>query len=327
MATGLLATVIYQTPYEFRGLTTIGKVIFIIDLIMFVSFTVLIMRQFIVAHGSFRHSFIHPGEAFFIGTLWVSVSLIIQGLDSYGHSAGCGVWLDKAMKVCFWVYCSLTLLFAISQYDLPFVTQRINIQGMTPAWILPMYPLIVIGPLAGVILQHQQPPAGVPVFVAGVTFQGLGWMVIVFLYAIWVIRLFSAELQVPSLRSGMYVAVGPTAYTAAGLVILSERATSVLPVDFLGVQTVSAPEILRAMGSIAAIFLWLLAFWYCGITTISVFNGIKTMSFTLTWWGFVFPKAGLALATTAIGTVLDSPAHGPAVWKGHILWEGKDEDA
>ncbi|KIX95427.1 uncharacterized protein Z520_08944 [Fonsecaea multimorphosa CBS 102226] len=349
MATGSLANVIYQTPYKFQGLVTVGKVIFIIDLIMFLSFVALITRRFIVARGSFRHSFIHYGEAFFVGTFWVSVSLIIQGADSYGHYAGCGPWLDTAVKICFWVYCGLTLLFAIFQYDLLFVTQRISIQGMTPAWILPMYPLIVAGPLAGEILQHQPPQPGIPIFVAGVTFQGLGWMVTIFLYAIWVIRLFSADLPAPSLRPGMYVAVGPTAYTAAGLVSLSQRATSILPVGFLGVKTVSAPEVLRVIGSIAGVFLWLLAFWYCAITTISVFNGIKTMSFTLTWWGFVFPNAGLALATTAVGKALDSPgikwvstamtailfvlwlfvafAHARAVWKGQILWEGRDEDA
>ncbi|OAL37247.1 hypothetical protein AYO20_03423 [Fonsecaea nubica] len=349
MATGSLANVIYQTPYKFQGLVTVGKVIFIIDLIMFVSFTALMARRFIVAQGSLRHSFVHPGEAFFVGTFWVSVCLIIQGANSYGHYAGCGEWLDTAIKICFWVYCGLTLVFAILQYDLLFVTQRIGIQEMSPAWILPMYPLIVAGPLAGVILQNQPPRAGIPMFVAGVTFQGLGWMVSVFLYTIWVIRLFSADLPVPSQRPGMYVAVGPTAYTATGLVMLSERATSVLPVDFLGVKTISAPEVLRVTGSIAGVFLWLLAFWYCAITTVSVINGIKTMSFTLTWWGFVFPNAGLALATTAVGTALDSPgikwvssamtallfalwlmvvwALVRAIWKGQILCDGKDEDA
>ncbi|KAK5262892.1 hypothetical protein LTR96_011649 [Exophiala xenobiotica] len=220
---------------------------------------------------------------------------------------------------------------------------------MTPAWILPMYPIIVAGPLAGVLLQHQGPGAGIPIFVAGVTFQGLGWMVTVFLYAIWVIRLFSTDLPVPSLRPGMYVAVGPTAYTAVGMVMLSESATFILPNDFLGVRNISAPEVLRTIGSIGGIFLWLLAFWYCALTTISVLNGVRNMSFTLTWWGFVFPNAGLALATTAVGSVLNSPgvkwvscvmtailfalwlfvgaAHIRAVWKGQILWEGKDEDA
>ncbi|KAK5188846.1 hypothetical protein LTS03_011618 [Exophiala xenobiotica] len=233
MGTGSLANVVFQTPYKFSGLVTIGKVIFIIDLVLFVCFTALISRRFIIVHGSFRHSFLHYGEAWFVGTFWVSISLILQGADSYGHYSGCGPWLQTAMKVSFWIYCSFTLLFAIFQYDLLFVTQRIAITGMTPAWILPMYPLIVAGPLAGVLLQHQGPGAGIPIFVAGVTFQGLGWMVTVFLYAIWVIRLFSTDLPVPSLRPGMYVAVGPTAYTAVGMVMLSERATFILPNDFL----------------------------------------------------------------------------------------------
>ena len=348
MATGALSIVIFQTPYKFTGLYTIGKIIFIIDLILFLTFVGFITRRFLVVKDSFTTSFVHYQEAWFVGTFWVSVSLILQGADSYGHYAGCGPWLSKAMKICYWIYCGFSLLFAIFQYDLLFVTQKIDIQGMTPSWILPMYPLIVTGPLAGVLLQHQEPGPGTPMFVSGVMFQGLGWMVTTFLYAIWVIRLFSSDLPDPSVRPGMFIAVGPTAYTALGFITLSERATAILKDDFLGVKSVSAPEVLRTMGTISGLFLWLLAFWYCALTTISVLNGVKKMTFTLTWWGFVFPNAGLALATTALGRVLDSPAvnwvscamtgilfalwlfvagsHIRAVWKGVILCEGKDED-
>lgn len=73
------------------------------------------------------------------------------------------------------------------------------------------------------------------------------------------------------------------------------------------------------------------------------------MSYTLNWWAFVFPNAGLTLATIQLGSVYGSPAINGicsaltvllvifwfvaaicciyAVAKGHILWPGKDEDA
>ena len=72
------------------------------------------------------------------------------------------------------------------------------------------------------------------------------------------------------------------------------------------------------------------------------------MSFTLNWWAFVFPNAGLTLAAIQMGKVFKSPgingicsaltimlvimwlftavAHVRAVVRGTILWPGKDEE-
>lgn len=61
------------------------------------------------------------------------------------------------------------------------------------------------------------------------------------------------------------------------------------------------------MGAITGIFLWLLAFWFFCITTIAVLQGYRKMTFNLTWWAFIFPNAGLTLATIEIGNVLGSP--------------------
>ena len=46
-------------------------------------------------------------------------------------------------------------------------------------------------------------------WVAGVAGQGLGWMVTVFLYVLWTLRLLHNDLPDPAHRPGMYIAVGP----------------------------------------------------------------------------------------------------------------------
>lgn len=73
------------------------------------------------------------------------------------------------------------------------------------------------------------------------------------------------------------------------------------------------------------------------------------MSFTLNWWAFIFPNAGLTLAIIQLGSTYKSNgingfssaltvllvvfwfvaavANIMAVWKRQILWPGKDEDA
>ena len=92
----------------------------------------------------------------------------------------------------------------------------------------------------------------------------------------------------------------------------------------------------------------LFAYWFFFITTVAVLAGIRRMSFSLNWWAFIFPNAGLTLATIQAGKVLNSEALNGiasaltillvimwfvtaffcarALYYGEIMWPGKDED-
>lgn len=65
------------------------------------------------------------------------------------------------------------------------------------------------------------------------------------------------------------------------------------------------------MGAISGIFLWLLVFWFFGLATLAIIYGYRKLTFSLTWWAFIFPNAGFTLATIQIGNILGSNA---------ILW-------
>ena len=115
----------------------------------------------------------------------------------------------------FWCYLACVIVVAVFHYQALFVLKNIPISAMTPAWILPIYPLLVTGPLAGTLLQHQPSWAATPIWVAGVLGQGLGWMVTTFLYVLWTLRLLQHDVPDPAHRPGMYIAVGPTGKFAA----------------------------------------------------------------------------------------------------------------
>ncbi len=209
MATGSLAVVLYQTPHKFHGLLTIGKVVFLTDLVLFCVFCVMMAIRFTLVPKALPKSLHHPTESFYFGTFWVSIALILVNISQYA-SPYCGPWLVKALEVCFWCYVAAILLVAVFQYYVLFVTESLLIHAMMPAWTLPIYPLLVTGPLAGTLLDHQPPSAGISIWVGGVACQGLGWMVATFLYVMWTLRLLSDEMPAPPMRPGMYIAVGPT---------------------------------------------------------------------------------------------------------------------
>jgi tellurite resistance protein TehA-like permease len=104
----------------------------------------------------------------------------------------------------------------------------------------------------------------------------------------------------------------------------------------------------RIIGIMSGLFIILFGYWFFFITTIAIFAGIRKMSFSLNWWAFIFPNAGLTLATIQAGKVLRSEAINGvasaltillvimwfitaafcirAIYQGDVLWPGKDED-
>jgi tellurite resistance protein TehA-like permease len=107
-------------------------------------------------------------------------------------------------------------------------------------------------------------------------------------------------------------------------------------------------QIVKIIGFVAGGFVLLFGFWFFCISVVAVVAGIRQMSFTLNWWAFVFPNAGLTLAIIQLGKVYKSPginwiasvmtvllvvlwivvgvANVRAVWQRRIMWPGKDED-
>jgi tellurite resistance protein TehA-like permease len=208
MSTGSLAVLLFMTPNKFPGLTTIGSIVFVLDLVLFLVFVGLIVARFILIPSSLYGSLHNNHEALFFGGFWVSLALILQNAELYGQPH-CGPWLTKTLEICFWSYAATVFLVSIFQYYTLFHEQKLPVGNMMPVWILPIYPFVVAGPLAGILLGSRNPADSFAMLVGGIMFQGLGWIVAHFMYPIYIIRLISGELPEPHMRGGMYISVGP----------------------------------------------------------------------------------------------------------------------
>lgn len=327
MSTGAIATVLGQQPFTFPGLMTIGKIFFILDIVLFLLFCCLITIRFIMRPSALGRSLHHPHESFFFGTFWVSIALILYCTQLYAVPV-CGPWLVKALEVCFWSYGGCAILVVCFQYHIIFDSERLPVTETMPAWLFPAYPFLVLGPLAAVLEYSQPQYAALPILIGGLVFQGLGWSIAFIMYTLYFTRLINSELPEESKRPGMYVAVGPAglsfqyphhpshehqlnpfspkAYTANALVALGSQATTVLPDHFLGTTTLPVGEVWKAIGLPVGLFLWLLGFWFMAVASISVLVGARKMHFTLNCWAFIFPNVGLTIALIQIGNVLGS---------------------
>jgi C4-dicarboxylate transporter/malic acid transport protein len=358
MSTGGIALLLAQTPHRFTGLDTIGTIFFVFDLSLFVTFCAIICMRFILFPRSFVASLSHPTESLFVPTFWISISNVLSNIQDYGVPH-CGPWLPVTLRVFFWIYVACTFSLAIGQYFFLFTGKPLTLQSMTPAWLLPVFPVMLCGTLASLLSPSQPPNQALPILIAGISFQGLGILIAMFMYGPYLARLMSQGLPTPNTRPGMFVAVGPPSFTGLALLGMSQDLTRIYPsystITYIANPMV-IPDIFRILALSAAVFLWSTSFWFFSIATVSVIHGALGrrrgkeygMSFHLVWWSFVFPNVGFTICTIAIGKALLSQGvlwvgsmmtvllvtiwlyvsvmHIRAVWKGQILWPGKDED-
>ncbi|KAL0257582.1 hypothetical protein SLS55_008396 [Diplodia seriata] len=353
MSTGGLALALGQTPHRFRGLDTIGTAVFILDLVLFLLLVGAITTRFAVSpRGALKASLTDPTEAFFFPTFMLSISTIISNTQIYGqpHAAS---WLPAALRVVFWLYTALALLVAILLYLTLFTTPRVHATctpaAAAPNWVLPVFPAMLCGTLSGLLAPHQDDPAAaLSMIVAGVSLQGLGWLVFCFVASLFLQRLFCAGLLPRDARPAMFMMVGPPSFTALALVANAKalpEAHAYFAVDHPG----AIRDGLVVLATWTAVFLWSLAFWFFGLAVAACAMGAgRGARWTPTWWAYVFPNVGFTVATVDLGEELGSEAilwvgsamtvllvvmwlfvagcQVRAVVNGMVLWPGRDED-
>ena len=344
MSTGGLSLLLGSQAHTFRGLLTIGKVVYIFDLLLFVLVCSAITYRFVKFPSTFKASLVHPTESLFLPTSLLSVASIISAIAIYGVPAA-GHWLVEAYIVLFWLYFAFTFISAVAQYYYLFSRPQFTIQGMVPSWILPIFPFMLCGTISSSGARFMSPSQAMPVIVGGLTAQGLGMLVAFLMYAQYIRRLLQFGLPSPNMRPGMFISVGPPAFTSLTIVGLAD--------DFPAGETyfgdpAITQQIVKIMATFTAVFMWCLAFWFFAISVIACLAASRSMSFHLSWWAFVFPNVGFTIAVIRIGRSLQSEGmmwvgtamtlllvvvylcvlvcHVRAVWRKQIWFPGKDED-
>ncbi|KAF9894269.1 hypothetical protein FE257_007771 [Aspergillus nanangensis] len=345
MSAGGLALLLGSQPNTFPGLQEIGLAVYLINLLLFAVVCSAMAARFVL-HGGMLDSLRHEREGIFFPTFWLSIATIISGLYRYfGADAAPPFWI--ALEVLFWIYCACTLVAAVVQYSFLFGgPHSYRLQTAMPGWILPAFPVMLSGTIASVIAEQQPARSALPIIVAGTTFQGLGFSISFMMYAHYIGRLMESGLPCREHRPGMFIAVGPPAFTALALVGMAQS----LPRDFQLVGDEDAlldGRVLQLLAIAVGVFLWAVSLWFFCIAAIAVLRSPPT-AFHLSWWAMVFPNTGFTLATISLGNAMSSAgvrgvgsamsvaivgmflfvfvSHVRAVVRKDIMYPGKDED-
>jgi tellurite resistance protein TehA-like permease len=160
------------------------------------------------------------------------------------------------------------------------------------------------------VLAPKLPPGeAIQIIVGGVIFQGIGFMVSLMIYAAFIYRLMTQKLPQESLRPGMFISVGPSGFTIAGIVGMGQHLPNVVPKDFMGDGEL-AGKVSMILANWVGLWLWGLALWFFFVSVFAHWSTVKhnRWRFAMTWWSYVFPNTALCTATFAIAKALDSRA-------------------
>ncbi|RAL13407.1 tellurite-resistance/dicarboxylate transporter family protein [Aspergillus homomorphus CBS 101889] len=343
MSAGGLALLLRNQPYQFNGLKEIGLVVYIANLVFFTIIGSLMITRFIL-YNNLMDSLRHDREGFFFPTFWLSIATMISGLSAY-FASETTPRLNYALEALFWAYSICTFASAAIQYSFVFSYHTFPLQTMMPSWILPAFPIMLSGTIASAASAYQPAVSATPMIVAGITFQGLGLCISFMMYAHYIGRLMETGIPSSEHRPGMFICVGPPAFTCLALIGMANG----LPEGFslLGDAGMDDRHVLRVLAISAGIFLWALSVWFFCIAVGSVARA-PPHDFHLNWWAMVFPNTGLTLATITLAKSLNSDAFKwvgtgmslcvismfifvfvstiRAVLKKSIVWPGRDED-
>lgn len=347
MSTGGLALLLSPEtqPFNFPGLKQIGTTAYILALTIFTFVTLLMITRFSLRPSLFKRSLTHPSESLSFATLFLAIASLIGGMKIYG-TPSTGPWLLTTYRVLFWVYFAITFVVACGHYYLLFSSPKLRLQDMTPAWDLPIFPFMLCGTLAAIGAANQPPKFAISMIIAGITAQGLGMLVSLIMYVLYVHRMISWGFPSPQSRPSMFIAVGPPAFTSLALIGMANGFP--ISTGYFGLSAQETIAIMRLLATMTAVFIWSLAFWFFCIAVVANLAAWKEHGFRMNWWAFVFPNVGFTIATIRIGDMLRSPGVHVvgsfltvvlvivyfwvlgcmvrAVWRRDVMSRGRDED-
>ena len=126
---------------------------------------------------------------------------------------------------------------------------------MTPVWIFPAYPLLVVGPFAGFLASSLDETKALDIIIGGFVCQGIGFLVSMMVYSAYIYRLMTQKLPRENLRPGMFVSVGPSAFTVAAIISMAANAERAFPSNFMGDGKLAA-MVIKVVANFVSLWIW-----------------------------------------------------------------------
>ncbi|MEX6678327.1 TDT family transporter [Pseudomonas sp. W2Oct36] len=301
MGTGILSAVLVQLPVTIPGLFQLAEVLWMLNIVLFLTFSALYIARWVMFFDEARRVFGHSTVSMFFGTIPMGLATLINGLLTFGLPH----WGDAVLpfaELLWWLDVAMSLACGVLIPFLMFTRQEHRIDQMTAVWLLPLVACEVAAVSGGLLAPHlADSHSQFSVLITSYVLWAMSVPVAFSVLTILLLRMALHKLPHESMAASSWLALGPISTGAFGLIVLG--ADSPLIFDANGLPGVG--EIASGLGLIGGVILWGVGVWWCLmallITARYLRNGIP---FNLGWWGFTFPLGVFALTTLKLGAVL-----------------------
>ncbi|MFC8753047.1 C4-dicarboxylate ABC transporter [Pseudomonas oryzihabitans] len=303
MGTGVLALALAAFPWQLPGLHALAEGLWLLAVLLFGLFAGLYAARWLLFFDEAREIFAHATVSMSIGTVPMGLATLINGLLLFGLPRWGAAVLPLALGL-WWLDVAMALACGVLIPYLMFTRQAHRIDQMTAVWLLPVVAAEVAAASGGLLVPHLAAGEHFTVLVASYVLWAYSVPVALSLLVILLLRLALHRLPPASMAASSWLALGPIATGALGLLVLGSAAPAVFAAhDLAGIG-----EIARGLGLLGALLLWGLGLWWLALAVLVTQRQAREgMPFNLGWWGFTFPLGVYALTTLRLGEALAAP--------------------
>ena len=303
MGTGVLALALAAFPWQLPGLHALAEGLWLLAVLLFCLFAGLYAARWLLFFDEAREIFAHATVSMSIGTIPMGLATLINGLLLFGLPRWGAAVLPLALGL-WWLDVAMALACGVLIPYLMFTRQAHRIDQMTAVWLLPVVAAEVAAASGGLLVPHLAAGEQFTVLVASYVLWAYSVPVALSLLVILLLRLALHRLPPASMAASSWLALGPIATGALGLLVLGSAAPAVFAAHGLA----GIGEIARGLGLLGALLLWGLGLWWLALAVLVTQRQAREgMPFNLGWWGFTFPLGVYALTTLRLGEALAAP--------------------
>lgn len=301
MGTGILSAVLPQLPMNIPGLRVIAEGLWLLNIVLFLTFSALYLARWILYFDEARRVFGHSTVSMFFGTIPMGLATLINGLLTFGLPRWGSEVLPLA-ELLWWLDVAMSLACGVLIPFLMFTRQEHRIDQMTAVWLLPLVACEVAAVSGGLLAPHlAESHSQFSVLITSYVLWAMSVPVAFSVLTILLLRMALHKLPHESMAASSWLALGPISTGAFGLLILGADSPAVFTANGLS----GVGEIASGLGLLGGVILWGVGVWWCLMALLITARYLRDgIPFNLGWWGFTFPLGVFALTTLKLGAVL-----------------------